>query len=265
VITKTDFVQSVPPSLAWPEKLQNALIDLLFPPHCVACHRYGDWLCANCLSGIQLIHPPVCHRCGLPADLPHASNGSPYVCRPCQVNAPQLDGLRAYAFHGGPLRKAIHQFKYEDLRSLAGPLGRLMSEGWETLAPQDLAIDAIAAVPLHRARQRERGYNQAALLAREVGAHLQVPVIDDVLVRTKATTPQVGLGIEARRANVQDAFRCSGDGLSGKQVLLIDDVCTTGSTLQSACAALRQAGTLSVWAYTLARAMPGPHEGVGPS
>jgi len=171
----------------------------------------------------------------------------------------------AYAFHGGPLREAIHQFKYQDLRSLAGPLGRLMSVGWESLAPQEPTIDVIVPVPLHPARQRQRGYNQAALLAHEVGAHLQIPVIDSILIRRKATTPQVGLGIQERRANVQDAFCCSADGLSGKQVMLIDDVCTTGSTLQSACAALKQAGTLSVWAYTLARAMPGLHEGVGPS
>jgi ComF family protein len=265
VITKTDFVQSVPPCLAWPEKLRNALIDLLFPPHCVACSRPGNWLCANCLSDVQVIRPPVCRRCGLPADLPHTSGGEPYFCGPCQEKPPQLDGLIAYAFHSGPLREAIHHFKYEDLRSLAGPLGRLMSEGWESLAPQEQAVDAIVPVPLHPARQRQRGYNQASLLAREVGAHLQIPVIDNVLIRTKATTPQVGLGIQERRANVQDAFRCSVDDLSGKQVMLLDDVCTTGATLQSACAALQQAGTLSVWAYTLARAMPGLHEGVGPS
>lgn len=264
MITKTDFVRSVPPSLAWPEKLKNALIDLLFPPHCVACHRPGGWLCSNCLSDVQVILPPVCRRCGLPANLPHSSDRDPYICEQCQENPQQLDGLLAYAFHGGPLREAIHQFKYEDLRSLAGPLGRLMGEGWTALAPQDLAIDAIVPVPLHPARQRQRGYNQAALLAHSVGARLQHPVIDDVLVRTKATTPQVGLGVLERQANVQDAFRCSGDGLSGKQVILIDDVCTTGSTLQSACAALREAGTLSVWAYTLARARPSPHEGVDP-
>jgi ComF family protein len=156
------------------------------------------------------------------------------------------------------VRQAIHQFKYNDLRSLAGPLGRLMSEGWVALTPRDLSIDAIVPVPLHPTRQRQRGYNQATLLATEVGAHLQHPVIQDILVRTKATAPQVDLGADERLANVRDAFRCTGNGLFGKHVMLIDDVCTTGSTLESACAALREAGTLSVWAYTLARARPGP-------
>jgi ComF family protein len=156
------------------------------------------------------------------------------------------------------LRQAIHQFKYDDLQSLASPLGRLMSEGWVALTPRDLRIDAIVPVPLHSTRQRQRGYNQAALLAMEVGAHLRRPVIQDVLVRTKATAPQVALGAQERLANVRDAFRCTDDGLSGKHVMLIDDVCTTGSTLESACAALRAAGTLSVWAYTLARARTSP-------
>jgi ComF family protein len=141
-------------------------------------------------------------------------------------------------------------------------MGKLMSEGWVTLTPTDLSIDAIVPVPLHPIRQRQRGYNQAALLATEVGAQLQYPVIQDVLVRTKATAPQVELGAQERRANVRDAFRCTGNGLSGKRVMLIDDVCTTGSTLESVCTTLREAGTLSVWAYTLARAKPDPLQGV---
>jgi ComF family protein len=172
----------------------------------------------------------------------------------------QLDGLLACAFHSDPLREAIHQFKYQDLRSLAALLGKLMAEGWATLAPAGASVDVIVPVPLHAARQRQRGYNQSALLARELGACLGRPVAEDSLVRTKATAPQVGLNAEERRANVCDAFRCTGTDLSGKRVLLVDDVCTTGSTLESAGVALREAGTVSVWAYTLARARPGPPE-----
>jgi ComF family protein len=259
VTIKTGIVQSAPPNLAWSEKLKNAIIDLLFPPHCVACHSLGVWLCTTCLSQIETIDPPVCPSCGLPTESVQAAKDSTAVCARCKRLPLQLDGLRGYAFHGGPLREAIHQFKYEDLRDLASLLGRLMGEGWAALAPCDVALDAIVPVPLHPTRQRKRGYNQAALLALEVGAHLERPVIQDVLVRTKATAPQVDLGAQERLANVRDAFRCNGAGLSGKHVMLIDDVCTTGSTLESACAALREAGALSVWAYTLARARPGPH------
>jgi ComF family protein len=111
-------------------------------------------------------------------------------------------------------------------------------------------------VPLHRSRQRERGYNQATLLARELGHLLQLPVIEDAVVRSRATAPQVDLGAQARHANVRNAFRCQGNNLAGKRALLVDDVCTSGATLESTCLALRGAGVSSVWACTLARARP---------
>jgi ComF family protein len=201
------------------------------------------------MADVEAIRPPVCSHCGWPL----SPSGQATLCALCQNSPFQLDGLRAYAFHSGPLRKAIHQLKYEGLRSLAAPLGLLMSQAWPDLAP-NWAGDAIVPVPLHAARQRERGYNQAALLARELGRGLRCPVVEDVLVRVKATPPQVGLTAEQRRANVSDAFKCAMGSLAGKRVLLVDDVCTTGATLEAAAAALYQAGTSSVWSYTLARA-----------
>lgn len=116
--------------------------------------------------------------------------------------------------------------------------------------------DAIVPVPLHVARHRDRGYNQAALLARELGAGVGLPVVEDGLTRTRATAPQVGLSIPEREANVSGAFECSADSLVGMKVLLVDDVFTTGCTLGAACSALKDAGASSVWAYTLARARP---------
>jgi ComF family protein len=166
-----------------------------------------------------------------------------------------LDAQRSCAYHGGPLRQAIHEFKYRDLQCLAVPLGRLMADRWPVLAPQ-LAFDSIVPVPLHPRRHRQRGYNQSALLARELGNCLQKPVVQDALVRIRATVPQVGLNPIERQNNVRGAFRCKSRGLSGMRVLLVDDVRTTGSTLESACLALREAGATSVQAYTLARTKP---------
>jgi ComF family protein len=200
----------------------------------------------------------LCPRCGLPENGSSPDGARPPICKRCERTSHQLDGLRSFAFHSGPLRHAIHQFKYQDLRSLAGPLGKLMSDGWFGLAPQNLDLDVIVSVPLHPTRLRQRGFNQATLLARELGARLQLPVMEDVLIRTRATAPQVELGAQERRANVHNAFRCTGTGLSDQRVLLVDDVCTTGSTLDSACMALREADASLVWAYTLARARPGP-------
>jgi ComF family protein len=245
--------------LVWLEKIANTVVDLLFPPRCVNCHRPGAWLCTHCLDEIEVIEPPICYRCGKPlekgqASLSIASAGSPPICSRCRGKESQLAGFFAYGLHAGPLREAIHELKYEDLRALASPLGKLMSEGWSRLRLQSKDIDVIVPVPLHASRLRQRGYNQAVLLARELGARIDRPVVEDVLVRVRATAPQVDLGARERKENVRDAFKAMDRSLEGKRVLLLDDVCTTGSTLEAACSALRQANASSVWGYTLARA-----------
>ena len=227
------------------KKIGEAVADLFFPPRCMVCQRLGAWLCTGCMAEIEMIHPPVCHQCGLPLDA-HDTE------RPCRI-PPPLDGLRAFAFHSGPLRDAIHDFKYRDLTALAVPLGRLMAGAWPAL-DGEYHPQAVVPVPLHPRRQRQRGYNQSALLARELAAALQIPLLDGVLRRVKATAPQVDLDAEQRRINVQDAFRCQAGSMAGRAVLLVDDVCTTGATLASACRALKEAGASSVLAYTLARA-----------
>jgi ComF family protein len=234
--------------------LGREVVDLLFPPHCVACNRFGEWLCANCLQEIDLIQAPTCRRCGLPLAGTVRLAGSLPVCPHCCNLTSELDGVCTFAFHGGPLRKAILQFKYQGLRDLAGPLGRLLGEGWATLPPKGLDVDVIVPVPLHPSRIRARGYNQAALLARELGHHLERPVVEEVLIRIKDTIPQVGLDAQARRDNVHNAFQCLNGSLAGKRVLLLDDVYTTGSTLEAAADTLRREGVSSIWAYTLARA-----------
>ena len=248
------LAKATTPGMAWVDRVKNVALDLLFPPHCAVCQRFGGWLCADCLGEIEAIEPPVCQYCGVPLD----NGGRAAVCGSCQASPIQLDGIRSCAIHSGTLRKAIHQFKYEDLRALAGLLGQLMAEGWQVLAPPDLALDIIVPVPLHRTRERQRGYNQAALLARELGACLHLPVVEDTIVRSRATTPQVDLNAKERLANVRDAFECTDRDLAGKRVLLVDDVCTSGATLESACLALRGVGVTSVWACTLTRARPDP-------
>jgi ComF family protein len=245
--------------LAWFREIGNAVVDLFFPPSCVSCHRLGAWLCKDCLDEIEVIQPPVCFRCGLPLEGQKAtaisrSTEAQHVCPRCRGRQSQLDGLYAYGFHAGPLRQAIHQLKYEGLRALATPLGRLMAQGWPRVQASNADIDVIVPVPLHRSRQRKRGYNQSALLARQLGSEIRRPVLENVLIRVKATTPQVDLNAEERQANVRNAFQTTDSSLAGKHVLLVDDVCTTGSTLEAAGHALRAAQASSVWAYTLARA-----------
>jgi ComF family protein len=149
------------------------------------------------------------------------------------------------------LREAIHAFKYEGVAALAVPLARLMAEYWSS---HPMSIDVVVPVPLHRNRLRRRGFNQAAYLARELAKRVDVTVDEDILVRHRSTAAQVDLDAEQRKENVRDAFRSIDRGAVGKRVLLIDDVCTTGSTLDACAVALRQGGASSVQALTLARA-----------
>ena len=242
-------------------QVAERVLDLLFPPHCIVCHSFGEWLCKGCLAQVERICPPICYRCGLPLALgatgcSTSSQEAPTLCRQCAKTRPPLDVVRAYGTYHGPLKRAIQQLKYSDLRALAAPLAALMSEAWSAEPSIYPKTDVIVPVPLHPIRLQERGYNQAALLARELGTRQSLPVIEDVLIRTRATAPQVGLDAQQREANVFGAFHCTTDSLATMRVLLVDDVFTTGSTLKACCAALRDAGVSIVWAYTLARGGP---------
>jgi ComF family protein len=250
--------------LEWASRVGNSVADLLFPPHCVTCGRFGVWLCSQCISEVAFIDAPICARCGAPlgatviGDTVDGSESAAIGHR-CLFLSSNLDGLRSAAWLGGTLQKAIHQFKYQDLQSLSGALGHLLAQGWERFGMDQEEFDQIAPIPLHRSRERERGYNQALLLSQELSRHVGCPVSARLLVRTRATSPQVGLGPEERQANVEGAFSCT-DRLEGARVLLVDDVLTTGSTLESAGTALRKSGASLVWAYTLARARSGAGE-----
>jgi ComF family protein len=121
------------------------------------------------------------------------------------------------------------------------------------LEKNPLPGDALVGVPLHPRRLRERGYNQSDLVAEELGKHIGLPVIEDCLVRVKQAQPQVkAVDVEERRRNVADAFVCRDESVSGKRIILIDDVCTSGATLESCAAALKSKGATSVWGLTLA-------------
>jgi ComF family protein len=172
------------------------------------------------------------------------------LCARCRTSPLQIDSIRSVFYFEGPLREAIHCFKYQGRTELAGPLGDLMAAYW---ARRAIPADVVVPVPLHPTRLRERGYNQAALLAREMADRVDIMVDECVLARRRATRPQVDLNAGQRRENVRDAFHCPGDTLADKQVLLIDDVCTTGATLEACALALYAGGVRSVRALTLAR------------
>ena len=225
------------------DRLKHSFVDFFFPPQCVGCRSWGSLLCPSCLKTLPWLPSPFCPRCGLPL-----SPGQP--CPDCPGTPWAIDAIRSLFIMEGTAREAVHALKYHGLRSLAAPLGQLLRE---YLQSRPLPAEVLVPVPLHPRRERWRGFNQAALLAREVGKLSRWPVVEGSLLRYRDSPPQVHARAQERRRNVQGAFRLSDMSLVGKRVLLIDDVCTTGATLDACARTLKDGGALSVWGLTLAR------------
>jgi len=233
-----------------------AALDLLYPALCPVCSATlgvgrRDPLCAGCWDAIVRIDPPYCAACGVPfaTFAPHAG-GSAGLCGPCRTELPVWDYARAAARYEGPLRDALHALKFEKRRALARPLADLVLEQ----CGADLAadVDALVPVPLGQARERERGFNQARLIAERLAASLDRHVKSGWLTRVRPTASQSDLGAEERRANVRGAFVASAD-VAGRHVVVVDDVLTTGATAAECCRALRQAGARAVGVLSVAR------------
>ena len=151
----------------------------------------------------------------------------------------------------GVMRQTIHQLKYRNLRAIAVPLAKLLQD---YIITNPVPGEVLAPVPLHRKRLRERGYNQSSLLAKELGKLINLPVVDDYLIRERHAPPQTRTKtVDERQSNVADAFICRDHRLQDKQVLLIDDVSTSGATLDACATTLKAAGVTSVWGLVLAR------------
>jgi len=231
-------------------QFRHALLDLVLPPRCAGCGQMGSLWCATCHAQVQVVHDPVCRRCGRPQS-PQADLPSKALCPQCRHSPREIESIRSAVIFEGPLRQAIHHLKYSGRSSLAEPLGRFLTECW---IASPLPADLIVPVPLHEARLRERGYNQSTLLARQLARTSELPLAEEALKRVRATTPQVTLNAIEREANVRGAFEARADLVIGRRILLVDDVCTTGATLEACSRALKQGGATSVWGLTLARA-----------
>jgi ComF family protein len=229
-------------------------VDLLFPPRCATCGRAGQRICPHCAQLATPTPATICTRCGRVQATRVPS------CVQCEGDADfPLDHVRAAALHTAPLREWIHLLKYEGRRDLAPPLARYLTAALSDAAwaPLRARLDAVTPTPLHAERLRERGYNQAELLARGLCRQTGLPLRTDLLTREKLTRSQVGLNAAERKANVEDAFAAA-PACRGLHLLLIDDVYTTGATLRACAHALRNAGAARIYALTLA--LPNRHE-----
>lgn len=224
----------------------GALGNLIVPPICLGC-RAGladhHALCPACWRGIAFIRAPLCERMGIP--LPF-DTGGPSVSAAALADPPDYDRARAAAHFTGSVRKLVHDFKFADRQEMRVLLGT-----WLLTAGHDLLSDAhvIVPVPMSRRRLFWRTFNQAAILAHEIGRRSGLAVDTTALRRRKATRPQVGLTRAQRRDNMEGAFavmKRHQSQIEGRHVLLVDDVITTGATVNACARALRRAGASRV-------------------
>ena len=254
----------------------NALGAALLAPPCAVCGGVLDrptegCVCSSCWRSVLPITPPVCDRCGDPlarqtqslipspeSQIPESLTNVRSMCAVCCTSYSAVSRARAIGEYDGVLRDIIHALKYAGRLSLAKPLAALLRlHGSEVLAD----VDCLVPVPLHWRRERQRGFNQA----REIARHLGPPVVD-ALQRCRATRAQVELAADRRRANVAGAFRrrngwFRNPAIRGKNVLLVDDVSTTGATLEACALVLKESRAAAVFALTAARVVTRRRQG----
>ena len=233
-------------------RMGRYILNIFLPRVCLSCKEDLDYmsddpLCLDCLSGLEYLQKPYCERCGLPLEF---SRG---FCYDCEGVEHLLDCARSALIYNETLKPLIHGIKYSGRDDLAKFLAREMGKAYDYF-PEIKDIDFVIPVPLHKKRLHARGYNQAELLAKELAKLKGLTVITNAVKRINSTPTQTQLNREQRQKNVRGAFKViRPDLISGKKILLIDDVATTLATLDELAASLKEAGAAHIAAYTLAR------------
>ena len=220
----------------------NFLLDFLFPKRCVSCGGLGSYICKHCFSKIEFIEKPVCPICQRQAVGGKTHPG-------CQGRW-RLDGLIVAARYSGPVKSAIAKVKYRWVYDIGKTLVNLLSSNlWRFEISNDLIL---VPIPLHKRRKNWRGFNQAEILAKSLSLKFNKPY-GEYLARILETTSQVGLKRDERQKNVKEAFRLrTGADVSGKNILLVDDVYTSGATMTECCKVLKKEGAGEVWGMAVA-------------
>lgn len=260
-----------------PARIIRVVGEAVFPTKCAVCRSFitpakdsapslgpeatrrwvdshlSSFVCSSCRKGIISITPPVCKSCGA---VFQTSEGEDHLCESCIVSSKHFYRARSSGLYDQTLMALIHQFKYQGNIRLARPLGVMVLDTYlHFFSPEN--IDMIVPVPLHAKRFRQRGFNQAYLLVKDWRRFTPtLPAVEkDVLFRIRWTDPQTGLGRKERERNIKQAFSVDGfHKIQGKKILLVDDVYTTGATVNECARVLRAAGAERVDVLTLARA-----------
>lgn len=209
-------------------------------------------ICPDCQKAIRSVHPPYCPRCGLPYP---TGEGGGHLCGPCLKERRYFEVHRTGALYEGALKEAIHRFKYGGVFPLVRVFGDLLQPPLQTLI-EDYPADVMVPVPLHIRRLRERGFNQALLLVRELSKRMGIPYEERALAKIKDTPVQISLKKRERRRNLKGAFQVRDqEAIERKSIVLVDDVYTTGATVNECSRTLLKGGAGKVAVLTVARAI----------
>ncbi len=222
------------------------LIDYIFPPRCAGCGLIGERFCPDCAQKVHLLEGNICEKCGEPL------NYLQHNIQDCIDRLQNLNWMRSFSYYQPPLSLAIQKLKYHRDIGIAEVLANYLVKLYNK---NKLDIDMVIPVPLSQNRLHERGYNQSFLLALPFSMMIKKPINKQSLRRFKETRSQVGLDRHERYINVSEAFIADSSAVRGKNILLIDDVSTTGSTLEACASALKIAGATDIVGLTLARAV----------
>ncbi len=225
----------------------NAFLSLIFPPRCEVCQKLQlPVICDDCMARFTPIIAPYCTICANPLD-PLATGGN--ICAECKESPPVFNNCRCAGYYKDELRHAIHIMKYEGVRAIAVKLAEFTANNIDVTG---LNIDVIIPVPLHADRLQMRGFNQSGLIAEELGRLMNINVDHDAMIRIINTTPQMKLPAKERKKNIRGAFRVE-KSITDKNVCFLDDVYTTGSTLNECAITALKAGAKTVSVITVAR------------
>jgi ComF family protein len=228
----------------------NAVFDLIYPPVCLHCNnriqRQQDYLCTNCEGNLQSLDEPQCPLCGYPLQ--------DHTCYFCQENELAYNRAASLYEYEGPTRTLIHYMKFGDMPGIADYLAE-KADSFLSKTKLFSDTDIITAIPLHSVRKRQRGYNQAALLAAHLAKKRKWNLRMDLVKRIRATVPQANLIKKKRLVNVDNAFEIKKMiDLKQENILLLDDVFTTGATVQAVCRELKKAHPGKIYVLTIGRA-----------
>ncbi|MBI2121791.1 MAG: ComF family protein [Candidatus Sungbacteria bacterium] len=232
-------------------RAKNEILDLLFPPICAGCGKEGEFFCNLCKKTLIQV-PPKCFACGkLSPGTKRIPQGR--TCTSCRAHTPIYAFISPFLYRQEPVRELIHNLKYLRVYGISRVLAKLLINYLSRFKIRFPKNSILVPLPLHSRRERTRGFNQSRLIAESLAESSDIQIYNNVLIRTENTRPQIELRAEERRANIIGAFAAIfPEKIRDKTVILLDDVKTTGSTLEEAAHVLKSAGAKKIWAITIA-------------